>query len=150
MHRKPWHAVEADVAPVLEASGYRCRGFWIPSATLSSPEGHPWPSGEWSQRRLALLLEEYAALCEMAETVFPILTGYLIRGHELHTKCWAIDVLPVDGWTIAQMGSLARERWAMPGSRLWGVGMCPEWLHLDVRPRRCHSDWTHTNPESAF
>lgn len=147
--KRPWYVGEAE-AVVPSAIIHHYRGLYIPDTSLSSPEGEPWPSEAGFQRRLSRLLLEYAFLCELAGSVFPIVRAYQLTGHPLHVDGWALDVCPVEGWTVARMASVCRERWRMPDSRLWGVGMCPEWLHMDVRPRRCRSDWTTRNSHAAY
>lgn len=147
--RASWFDDEPRPLPPVEQDMYEIHGLKIPVSNLAWPEGEVWPTDPTYQRRLRILLEEYAMICAYAKVIFPIVAGYRkisIRNpreqlKNVHERGLAIDLAPVEGWTIAQMGEIAwMVRW-LPGSRIMGVGVGRSWLHIDIKPRRLRRLW---------
>lgn len=124
------------------------RGVRILTQDLMSPDGEPYPPRHTD--RMLRLLNEYAAICNLAEVIFPILSGYrtpvwqsahYAAEHTIHCNCYGLDIGLVDDWTIGQMSAVAHIRRRAGSSRLVGIGLYPHWLHIDVRPRQHGQTW---------
>lgn len=127
------------------------RGVRILKQDLVSPDGQVFPPRHY--RRMLCLLNEYAAICHLAEVIFPIASGfrsprwqsaYYSASHYLHCNSYALDIAPVNDWTIGQMSAIAHIRRRQEDSRLVGIGLYPRWLHIDVRPRQKGVTWIGT------
>jgi len=103
--------------------------------------------------RLRALIYEYKCICRIAQVRFPIVSGYRSREYQVsrfnglrhrHTHGYALDLAPVEGWTVRQMAVIAVQRWREPDSRLVGIGINPNWLHIDIKPRKCRRIWRTT------
>lgn len=155
--RVSWFELETSSpqSPPVEAGGDRADvvicGMRVSNQELISPDGEECPPLHYN--RLARIISEYRAICRLAETVFPIVSGYrsyacqsanYTSGHETHCKGYALDIAPVDGWTVGRMSAVARMQWHTEGSWLRGIGIYPDWLHIDVRPRSRKKLWFGT------
>jgi len=96
------------------------------------------------------ILYEYAAICRLADTVFPIVSGYrspawqsahYTSDRSAHCLGYSLDLAPVDDWTVGRMSAVARMRWFDKESKLRGIGLYPNWLCIDVRPRQRRKTW---------
>ncbi len=115
--------------------------IFSPEGESAHPIHHP---------RLLAVVREYAAMCRLAEVVFPIVSGYRSPRWQAayyfppftrHSLCHALDLAPVDDWTIGQMSVIAKIRWREPGSLLQGIGVYANWLHIDIVPRKHQILW---------
>lgn len=115
---------------------------------LTSPEGEECPP--LHHARVYRVMQEYHRLCDIAETVFPIVSGYrsfawqykyFSFGRNTHCKGYSLDIAPVDDWTVGRMSAVAQYVWMEETSQLRGIGIYPRWLHIDVRPRQRRALW---------
>ena len=143
----PWFEavhVPQESPALARQTGLLVRDTWVSDQGLFPPDIGPIPPHH--QKRLIRVLEEYLTLCAIAETRFPIITGYCAGRCPGHYAGYAIDIAPVGYWTVGQMYAMTmiyrRER----ESKLRGVGLYKNHLHLDVAPRGWGRGWVkHDN-----
>lgn len=129
---QPWYAPPVVPDSDEEELGWYVYGLWIPRATVIPTDEFPY----YYERRILRLVTEYARFCKLTGSQFPIIRAFELDGPRLHADAWAIDIIPTDGWTLARMAAQAMELWWLAGSRLYGVKLRDDYLHLDIFPRR--------------
>jgi hypothetical protein len=153
--RPPWYAPIRTRPLYEDASGWVTHGIPVPWSVLHSPDGEPWPDAY--RERLLALLDEYGRFCVAADAIFPIRSAYrsslIQHAHyraraSTHLRGYALDLTPVGPWTVRRMASLAQDVRASSGSVLCGIGIAPDWLHVDIRPRTRGLTWAYS-PASA-
>ena len=142
-----WLSPSVSHAPPIPGA-HTIGPYTVPYSALQSVEGEPWPSHGPYMDRLAHLLKEYEAICDLAGVQFPVISGYRLSGP--HARGWALDIAPAGGYSIQMMAAIARVRRHKLESALMGIGENPDWLHIDIRPRTKRIDWKVKNRERAW
>lgn len=106
----------------------------------------PYPQ-QWRGTRAVTLAAEFEVIRGIVGAPITIGSAYRTPEHNRavggarnsqHVEGRALDLYPPRRWTVARFLAVIREVALQPGSALFGVGIYPSFIHIDVRPRPSH------------
>jgi hypothetical protein len=111
-------------------------------AELACKDGTAYPE-KWRQSRAADLAAEFEAI--RARVGRPIAIGSAYRTpahnrkvggarHSQHCHGRALDLYPPLGWSVETFYKVIRVWAGYPGSKIYGLGKYPTFVHIDIRP----------------
>lgn len=113
---------------------------------MACKDGTAYPS-PWRTSRAVALAQEFETLRATVAAPIRIGSAYRTPTHNAkvggarnsqHVEGRALDLYPPDGWTLDQFWQLAHAMATDEASAVYGLGLYPTFVHMDVRPRPSH------------
>lgn len=141
-----WHSRHVNKG-YLTMSGPSAHLTW---KELACKDGSPYPV-EWRATRLPALVEVFERLRVLCgNTPLTVLSAYRTEAHNRrvggarlsqHVQGRALDIRCPTHMTLREFTLIAKSMRSEPGNRLRGLGVYPDFLHVDVRPAERLITW---------
>lgn len=110
-------------------------------AELACKDGTPYPA-TWRETRAVMLAVEFERIRAAVGAPIRVGSAYRTAAHNRriggakfsqHVEGRALDLYPPDGWTMPRFYGVVREVALRPESAIYGLGLYPTFVHVDVR-----------------